>query len=110
MRERRPGNKRVPFRFIVRYGVSRPLEYRSFIADFSDTGVYLKTNRILNPGTHILMTIEINKTPYDCEGIVKWAKRVPDGHERITKCGMGIEFSKISQELLDIYNAKIADQ
>ena len=97
----------MPFRFIVRYGKSRPLEFRSFIADLSDTGVYLKTNRVFDPGTHVYMTIEVYEDSFDCEGTVRWAKRVPPGLERLTRCGMGIEFSMIPQGLLDIYKVKI---
>ncbi len=107
MRKRIPRNKRVPFRFIVRYGTSRPLEYMSFIADLSDTGLYLKTNRVYKPGTHIYMTIEVYEDSYDCEGTVRWAKRVPPGLERLTRCGMGIKFIKVPQGLLDIYMKKV---
>jgi Tfp pilus assembly protein PilZ len=108
MRKRIPRNKRVPFRFIVRYGMSRPLGFRSFIADLSDTGLYLSTNRVFNPGTHVYMTIEVYDESFDCEGTVKWAKRVPPGLERITRCGMGIEFTTVPQRLLDIYMKKVS--
>ncbi len=107
MRKRIPRSKRVPFRFIVRYGTSKPLAFMSYVADMSDTGVYLKTNRVFNPGTHVYMTIEVYEDSYDCEGTVRWAKRVPPGLERITRCGMGIEFNNVPQELLDIYKNKI---
>ena len=102
-----PRNKRVPFRVIVRYGPERPPKFNSFITDFSDTGVYLKTNRVFKPGTNLLMTIEVEGVSYDCEGIVSWSKKVPRGMERFSKSGMGIRFSTLPKELLDIYVEKL---
>lgn len=107
MRKRVPRNKRVPFRYVVCYGEARPLEFRSYTADLSDTGLYLKTNRVFIPGTHILMTIEVHKESYDCEGTVRWARRVPPGLERVARCGMGIRFSKVPRALIEIYKGKI---
>ena len=107
MRKRIPRNKRVPFRFIVMYGKTKPLEYKSYIADLSDTGVYLKTNRVFDPGTHIYMSIEVHNESFECEGMVRWAKRVPPGLERVTRCGMGIKFKEVPQGLIDIYKGKI---
>ena len=100
-------NKRIPFRVIVRYGLERPLQLNSFITDFSDTGVYLKTNRVFKPGTKLLMSIEVSGISYDCEGIVSWSKKVPRGMERLVKNGMGIRFSALPKELLDIYVGKL---
>ena len=107
MRKRIPRNRRVPFRYIVRYGLTRALECKSFVADISDTGLYLKTNRVFKPGSRIYMTIEIHKELFECEGEVRWAKRVPPGLERIARCGMGIKFSKVPQGLIDIYKGKL---
>jgi Tfp pilus assembly protein PilZ len=102
-----PRNKRVHYRVIVRYGTTRPLEYRSFIANISDTGVYLRTNRVLKPGTLLLMTIETNGENFHCEGFVRWARKVPPGLERIARCGMGIKFTKVPEGLLEIYRSKL---
>ncbi|MEE9542935.1 MAG: PilZ domain-containing protein [Thermodesulfobacteriota bacterium] len=107
MRKIIPRSKRVPFRVIVRYGSSMPPEYSSFIANISDTGVYLKTNRVFKPGTLLFMTIETDEKSFECEGIVSWARRVPPGLERITRCGMGIRFTKVPDELLKIYKEKL---
>jgi hypothetical protein len=54
------------------------------------------------------MAIEVHKESFDCEGSVRWAKRVPPGLERIARCGMGIKFLKVPQGLLDIYKAKLS--
>ena len=102
-----PRNKRVPFRVLVRYGLERPLQFNSFITDFSDTGVYLKANKVFKPGESLLMTIEVNGDSYDCEGTVSWSKRVPQGFERSIKSGMGIRFSSLPKQLLDIYVEKL---
>ena len=101
-------SKRVPFRVLVRYGPEKPPQFNSFIADFSDTGVYLKSNRVFKPGTNLFMTVEVNGTKYDCEGVVSWSKRVPRGMERYTKSGMGIKFTSLPQELSDLYTEKIS--
>ncbi len=103
-----PRNKRVPFRVIVRYGLERPPKLNSFITDFSDTGVYLKANRVFKPGTNLFMTIEVNGVSYECEGVVSWSKKVPRGMERSAKSGMGIKFSSLPDELLELYNEKLA--
>jgi Tfp pilus assembly protein PilZ len=107
MRKIIPRNKRVHYRVIVRYGTTRPLEFRSFIANISDAGVYLRTNRVFKPGTLLLMTIETKDDAIECEGFVRWAKKVPPGLERITRCGMGIKFTKVPVELLEIYRDKL---
>ncbi|MBE9531629.1 MAG: PilZ domain-containing protein [Proteobacteria bacterium] len=107
MKKRVLRNRRVPFRFIIMYGIKRPLEYRSFTADISDTGLFVKTNRVFTPGTRIYMTIKVHNNNFDCEGMVRWAKRVPPGLERVARCGMGIKFSTVPQGLLNIYKEKI---
>lgn len=100
-------NKRIPFRVIVRYGLEKPPKLNSFITDFSDTGVYLKANRVFKPGTNLFMSIEVNGTSYECEGVVSWSKKVPRGMERSAKSGMGIRFSSLPKELIDIYTEKL---
>lgn len=101
-------NKRVPFRVLVKYGPENPPQFNSFITDFSDTGVYLKSNRVFSPGTKLFMTVEVNGTKYDCVGVVSWSKRVPRGMERSTKNGMGIKFTSLPQELSDLYVEKLS--
>jgi len=101
-------NKRVPFRVLVRYGPENPPQFNSFIADFSGTGVYLKTNRVFSPGTKLFITVEVNGTKYACEGVVSWSKRVPRGMERTAKNGMGIKFTLLPQELSALYFEKLS--
>ncbi|MBE9531628.1 MAG: PilZ domain-containing protein [Proteobacteria bacterium] len=102
-----PRNKRVPFRVLVKYGLARPLQFNSFITDISDSGVYLKANKVFKPGAKLLMTIEVNGDSFDCEGTVSWSKKVLPGMERSLKSGMGIRFSLIPKELLSIYTEKL---
>ncbi len=99
--------KRVPFRVLVRYGPEDPPKFNSFITDFSDTGVYLKANRVFSPGTNLFMTVEVDGNKFNCEGVVSWSKKVPRGMERTAKSGMGIRFSSIPKELLDIYTERL---
>jgi Tfp pilus assembly protein PilZ len=99
-------NKRVPFRVLVRYGPENPPKYNSFITDFSDTGVYLKTNTVFRPGTDLFLTVEVDGTKYECKGIVSWSKRVPRGMERTAKNGMGIKFTILPEALSALYEAK----
>ncbi|MEE9542934.1 MAG: PilZ domain-containing protein [Thermodesulfobacteriota bacterium] len=101
-------NKRVPFRVLVRYGPENPPKFNSFITDFSDTGVYLKTNTVFRPGTNLFLTIEVDGVKYDCEGVVSWSKRVPRGMERSSKNGMGIKFTTLPDELSSLYIEKLS--
>ncbi len=99
-------SKRVPFRFTVKYGPHEPPEHLSFTDNVSESGIHIKTNKVFRPGTKIYMIITANEGTVKAEGIVKWAKKAPPSFARHVKIGMGIEFTKVDKDLLEIYFKK----
>jgi Tfp pilus assembly protein PilZ len=101
--------KRVAFRNTVLYGQSpdKPHQYTSFVADLSGNGIGIKTYRAFKPGTRLYLIIKAADKSYDAEGAVVWAKRVTPGLLQFVKTGMGIKFTHVDPELVDIYEKKL---
>jgi len=104
--ENRRRHKRLHFRNNVRYGLAYPPKHFSFITDFSDTGICIQTNKIYRPGTKLCLLIDTREGSFNAEGIVVWAKKAPPHLIRHMKSGMGIKFTSIAPELIDIYKDK----
>ncbi len=100
-------SKRIPFRNNVRYGHTNPPQSISFITNLSDTGLYIKTNKIFVPGTKLFLLIETGEGRFEAEGIVIWAKKAPPHLVRHIKSGMGIQFTRVASELIELYRTKI---
>lgn len=96
-------SKRLPFRHNIRYGPTNPPQHISFITDFSDTGVCIKTNKVYRPGTKLYMVIEAGDKRFEAEGVVVWAKKAPPHLMNITKSGMGIRFTEVDRALIEDY-------
>jgi len=92
---------------MVKYGPTEKREHTSFLTDMSDTGLCIKTNTVYRPGTKIFMSVEVEDKEYPAEGIVMWAKIVPPQLVRVTKNGMGIQFTFVDMELLEYYYARL---
>jgi hypothetical protein len=105
-RTNRRKNKRVAFRATIKYGLEKPPTYTSFVTDLSGTGICIQANRIFKPDTKLYLTVFINDSSFDAEGVVRWAKKAPPGMLRISKSGMGIEFTSAVKGLLDICKEK----
>jgi Tfp pilus assembly protein PilZ len=99
--------KRLPLRYTVHYGPKNPPEHSALATEFSDQGVFLKTNDVYGQGTKLYLIFEIDDKRYEAEGIVVWAKKAPPRLVRVVKNGMGIKFTSISQELVDLYKKKL---
>jgi Tfp pilus assembly protein PilZ len=106
MRKER-SSKRVPFRKTVHFGLKSPPEHTSFVTEISEKGLCIKTNKVFPPGTKLYLTIEASDKSYEAEGVVVWAKKVPPRLVRAVKNGMGIMFTRVDQEWLDIYQKKL---
>ncbi|MFQ5427799.1 MAG: PilZ domain-containing protein [Thermodesulfobacteriota bacterium] len=100
-------SKRIPFRNNVRYGLTDPPQFLSFITDFSDTGIYIKTNKIFTPGTKLFLVIETGEGDFKAKGVVAWAKKAPPHLVRHMKSGMGIKFTEVDQRLVEIYKQRL---
>jgi Tfp pilus assembly protein PilZ len=101
-------SRRIPFRFIVKYGLTQPPEHTAFLTDLSDSGICIKTRTVFKPGTTLYMSIENAGTCHECEGVVEWAKKVPPSLARVRKSGMGIRFTQACPELIAYYKEKTA--
>jgi Tfp pilus assembly protein PilZ len=105
-REDRRKNKRIAFRATIKYGLEKPPTYTSFVTDLSETGICIQANKVFKPDTKLYLTVFINESSFDVEGVVRWAKKAPPGLVIISKSGMGIEFTSAVKGLLDIYKEK----
>lgn len=105
MSEKR-ANKRITFRNIVRYGIENPPQKISYVTDLSGSGIFIKTCKIYRPDTKLYLTIEVNGKPHKVEGVVTWAKKVPQNLMKIIKGGMGIRFTRVDKTLTDLCRDK----
>lgn len=67
--------------------------------DLSPGGVFVYSHRMLQPGTRVRFEIELPGGVAEAEGVVRWAKRVPPHLSGVARGGMGIEFTRVSDEL-----------
>lgn len=92
--------KRRSRRHRVRIGVRvEPGLLASSTADVSATGLFLRSARVLAPGTPVSLALLTPFGPAWAEGVVRWGKRVPQGLLPYTRGGIGIEFTRLSPEL-----------
>lgn len=94
-------------RFPVLYGLE-DLDRRGYTTDISIGGMGIRSNNVVPPGTELIVRLDVNGKVFTAKGIVRWARRAPPQLVRYTRCGMGIEFSALSDrfrqyiEALDI--------
>jgi len=100
-------SKRLPLNYNARIGKKNKPGRISFITDISEGGVCLKTNTVFAPGTEVCLVITIEKISYEIEGVVAWGNKVPPAIAHQVKGSMGIRFTEVNKELLDLYNEKL---
>ena len=105
MKDRRR-HRRVALRTTVKYGLERPPTHTSFVKDLSESGVHIQASRIFKPGTKLYLTVFINDSSFDVEGIVVWAQKTPLGMINVARSGMGIEFTSMPKGLFDFCKEK----
>jgi hypothetical protein len=71
----------------VRYGVERP-ERNAFTKDLSETGLFLRTNQVLEPGTLLQLEVEFPDRRFSLWARVIWAKQVPPQLAHVLECGI----------------------
>jgi len=76
----------------------------SSTADVSINGIFLRTARVLVPGTVVRLALRVPAGLAWAEGVVRWSKRVPPELLPHAKGGMGIQFTMCSAELTDYLN------
>lgn len=82
---------RVRKRIQVRYGPDGP-DKMAFAADVSASGVQLKTNNVLRPGTTVQVELKFPDRTFNLWARVAWAKQVPPQLAHTSHCGMGLKF------------------
>lgn len=94
MNRRRYQRKRVRITVTV-----DPGGVTSSTGDVSAEGVFVRTGRVLAPGTVVRLVLEMPWGHAWAEGVVRWSKRVAPELLNYSKGGMGIEFTWCSPEL-----------
>lgn len=86
--------RRVP-RVRVRMRVKLdPGGVAAFTDDVSDRGAFVRSARVLKPGTAVELTVYHADGPVREQGVVRWARRVPVQLIRDIRGGMGIQFTR----------------
>ena len=93
-RNRRKTSRRR-LRVSVRYGIHE-LDNRGYSMDLSATGIAIKTNKVYPPGTEVLVRLDMDGMILTARGTVRWARQVPPLLIAYTRCGMGLEFTALS--------------
>lgn len=94
--------KRSPKRLMVRYG-AHGLERTAFTKNISQTGVFLQTNAVIQPGQTIQVQIAFPGRTWDLWAKVAWAKKVPPNLAHILECGMGLQFVNPGEEWVGFF-------
>jgi Tfp pilus assembly protein PilZ len=102
--------KRLAFPYTLYFAPQRPPAHKSFIKDLSDKGVGVKTSVAFSPGTKLYLLIETAEKIYKAEGVVAWSNHTTPGLVQLVKTGMGIKFTYVDQELVDLYEEKFRDE
>jgi Tfp pilus assembly protein PilZ len=89
--------KRHKKRIQLRYGLEGP-DKIGFTEDISDTGIFIKSPLVVNPGKTIYVEFRLqDNSSILVKGRVMWAKRVPQSLLRKVKGGMGIHILSFEQ-------------
>jgi Tfp pilus assembly protein PilZ len=91
----KPGEQRIKNRtkrrLMVRYGASAT-QKSAFTMNLSETGLFVHTNQVFNPGTTIQVQIQFPERTFSMWARVVWAKAVPPQLAHVMECGMGVCF------------------
>lgn len=94
----RRDNRRHRVRLSLRM---QPGDVASSTGDLSVSGVFVRSARVLAPGTVVRLVVNTPAGPAWAEGVVRWAKRVPPHLLAHVHGGMGVELTRVSPELRD---------
>jgi Tfp pilus assembly protein PilZ len=76
---------------MVRYGIGSAAR-TAFTKDLSETGLFIKSNRVFKPGTTIQVELTFPDRTFSMWARVIWAKKVPPQLAHVLECGMGVCF------------------
>ena len=95
-------HNRAKRRMMVRYGLSTA-EKTAFTRNVSETGLFLQTNQVFNPGSTIHVQIQFPDVTFSMWARVVWAKVVPPQLAHVLECGMGVCFIDPSPEWIAFF-------
>ena len=96
-------SQRAKRRMMVKFGTDKA-DRTAFTGDVSATGIFLRTNSVVAPGTVLQIEIEFPERNWSLWGRVAWAKKVPSQLAHVLPCGMGIEFVEPPSEWFDFFS------
>jgi hypothetical protein len=89
-------------RLAVRFGVRGP-ERLGYSQNISESGLYIETNYVIDPGTDLQLEIDTPEKMFEMWATVVWARRYPLSFQRVMRGGLGCQFAFPSQEWIDFY-------
>jgi hypothetical protein len=95
--------KRASRRLMVRFG-AHGTEKTGFSRNISQTGVFLATNSVFQPGSTIQVQIHFPERTWSLWAKVAWAKKVPPNLAHILDCGMGLHFVETGPEWIAFFD------
>ena len=93
---------RTKRRLAVRFGVRGP-ERLGYTQNISESGLYIETNHVIDPGTDLQLEIETPGHTFEMWATVIWARRYPPSFQQVMRGGLGCQFAFPSQEWIDFY-------
>jgi len=93
---------RTKRRLAVRFGVRAP-ERLGYTQNISETGLYIETNYLIDPGVDLQIEIATPERTFEMWATVVWARRYPPSYQRVLRGGLGCQFAFPSQEWIDFY-------
>ena len=97
-------NDRSSRRLMVRFGAHSP-EKTAFTKNISETGVFLATNSVFQPGSTIQVQLHFPEKTWSLWARVAWAKKVPPNLAHVLDCGMGLQFVNPGEEWTAFFHA-----
>ncbi len=107
--ERKRKTKRFSSHHVVHFGRHKHPEHTSYLTDFSDTGVCIKTDRVFQPGTKLHLTLEYGGKSCKAEGVVAWEKRVSPRDTQLVKVDMGVHLTRVEPEWEALYEKRFKE-
>jgi Tfp pilus assembly protein PilZ len=95
---------RAKKRLLVRYGVEKA-DRTGFTKNLSVTGLYIKTNNVLKPGSTIQIDLQFPDRKFSMWARVVWAKKVPPQLAHVLECGMGVCFIDPGPEWIEYFRS-----
>ena len=88
-------------RLTVRFGPNQP-EHIGYSANFSASGMMIRTGRVFAPGTRLQVEVENLSRALRLQGVVVWARSGDPRWIATGRVGMGLKFIDPPDNLMDL--------